>query len=113
MTEKTLISRFSFSELADAAWEQRPVGPSCLPDEPEELISKQNPQDSVKEFVIWLTTMKWQMILIMRMKILRVHFYSVILKMFENLYSMLFIMSAFPPFYINFFCFVVVFLLPA
>lgn len=98
MTEKTLISHFSFSELADAAWEQRPVSPSCFPAEPEELISKQNSQDSVKEFVIWLITMKCQMILRMRMKIVRVHFYSMVLKMFENLYSMVFIMSTFPPF---------------
>lgn len=52
MTEKMLISRFSFSELADAVWEQRPVGPSCFPAEPDELISKQNSQDSVKEFII-------------------------------------------------------------
>lgn len=79
-------------------WEQRPVGPSCLPAEPDELISKQNSQDSVKEFVIWLITMKCQMILIMRIEILEIHFYSVVLKMFENLYSIVCIMSAFPPF---------------
>lgn len=73
MTEKTLIFCFSFWELGGCrgGGEQRPFGLFYFPAELDELISEQNPQNSIKESVIWLVTIEHQKVVLRRIKMFK------------------------------------------
>lgn len=79
-----------------AGWEQRPFGLFCFPAELDELVSEQNPQNSMKESLIWLVTIEHQKIVLRRMKIFK---NLLLLKPLKNVGKkspLLPIMSSFP-----------------
>lgn len=80
-----------------AGWEQRPFGLFCLPAELDELVSEQNPQNSMKESLIWLVTIEHQKIVLRRMKIFKNLLLLKPLKnVGKNLHPLPPIMSSFP-----------------